>query len=1671
MKILRAVFLITLLSIFFAPLANAIDIDIAEDAYPTWVANNGQMNDTGTVQGGTPAAVYVTFSGLTIDSTYYYWVGIEDEFDAISGRTYNDSTDTWIPIDATNPENLTANKPYFTADATSKSFFVFFRLGNPDDLLAGEGEIYVYGGNASEGISWEYVDIDIGDQYDMGVIEGIQTSSTGRASIGRMAIALGSGPFGFYPTEPNDINEGYPYTPGYFRIAVPTVMINQLQFRDENNTTINADTDSTNTWYPTLTGIEISGDVTWDEDMVINSPYIITESATLTIESGTVIKFGPNGMLDVYGELYVNGTAADSIFFTSINDDAHGTPAPGSTGAPAPGDWKKVLFRTWSYGEIYYANFLYGGVNVGRSGVLDIQESAPIISNCRFAHNILRGIHIGDFGSPEIKHSRIEQNLGGGIFVGFNANPFISNNLIQNNTASFGAGIVCLRADPFITRNTITNNTAVSATALAPRGGGIACGYQTEAVLIRNTITNNSADPANSGKGGGIYMGNSYSYALKNNINNNQAGIGGGIFYNGSFGDIERNLIHSNLAPQGAAMAFQSANSDPDSGWTWIDQNTIADNNPNATGSSIYVSNAHIEVNNTIAWGNGVNWLEKVAGTAYFYYSCLPSGANFLIDNPGDPSLLIGEDPLFTGTGNIPYELQDDSPCIDAGDPEAEPDLDGTPRDIGAFPNYCDDCNLPPQIDDNFWGEFPEDQVFHIVLDNFVEDLNHDLSELDWTYTTDPQFEVEILTDLPNFEGAVARVTPEEDYVTPFDPENWDLFQPDSIVFTVADPEGATDTASFYFFIFPVIDPPSLNVSSTTFSMLEDEQGTVNPDLSTWVTPSEDVSADEIWWWGEEGDSLWAWVDYSDDNTPIQSAIVEPWPDWHGQETITFFATDYSGWLDSVQVAVTVESVNDLPMIYLDEVNIEFDEDGTYSEDLDNFVEDADHSNDQLTWAELTNNRGTYVNVDIDPETHVITLSADPDWYGPETIWLQVSDPEGGSDTLTVNVFVYPVNDPPQFTNNAPVITFAEDDSLTILMNPRVNDIDHEMADLIFWGEWTGNVSVEFDSDTGPQGGTIHRALFFGPENWFGQDSVKIFVSDYSGGVDSATVHATVTAVNDAPQTYAIDDIWFEEDMVYTDLDLDDHADDVDHDLTDLTWSVGNATPNRLAEQDRQFGTANSPPARHSRETVGGLEVVIDPQSHEVTITPELNWSGAEEILFIVTDPEAASDSVWAYVQVTPVNDPPEALPIEDISFAEDTVYDQLYLDDFVTDVDNSPGEMIWWEGTIIRSAHIDVEIDNETYQVTFMPYEDWFGTETVKFIVSDPDGEIDSTTVDVTVDPVNDPPFAEDMDVFVNEDSTVDFELLASDVDNTTLTFTLLTTPEYGELTGDPPNLTYTPDLNYSGFDTFNFVASDAALSDTGVVYIYINPEDNQPPTAADQSVETDEDQVVAITLSGDDPNNDPITFDITEYPTHGQLTPAANRSQNWMYTPDPDFFGDDSFQFVTNDGSVNSPTATVQITIISVNDPPQIDPIDDVEFTPGPGNVVTVDIYVFDVDDENLTLGVTGQNLVNAQLEGTTLTLSSTANITEAVNETLTVTVTDPEQAWASQEFTVTLLAPGDLDGDGELNETDVVDLAGLVVNPEQLTPELAEAADVNNDGMVNILDILYLIDLINQ
>ena len=128
---------------------------------------------------------------------------------------------------------------------------------------------------------------------------------------------------------------------------------------------------------------------------------------------------------------------------------------------------------------------------------------------------------------------------------------------------------------------------------------------------------------------------------------------------------------------------------------------------------------------------------------------------------------------------------------------------------------------------------------------------------------------------------------------------------------------------------------------------------------------------------------------------------------------------------------------------------------------------------------------------------------------------------------------------------------------------------------------------------------------------------------------------------------------------------------------------------------------------------------------------------------------------------------------------------------------------------------------------------------------------------------PENGLPTATPLTATTSEDTAVAIVLAGSDPDVTdTLSFDVVTEPAHGTLSGDSPNLTYTPAANFNGADSFSFTASDGlATSDPATVSIDVAPVNDAPTVSAPASVDTTEGASRPITATVADVDGDTVS------------------------------------------------------------------------------------------------------------------------------------------------------------------------------------------------------------------
>jgi hypothetical protein len=332
-------------------------------------------------------------------------------------------------------------------------------------------------------------------------------------------------------------------------------------------------------------------------------------------------------------------------------------------------------------------------------------------------------------------------------------------------------------------------------------------------------------------------------------------------------------------------------------------------------------------------------------------------------------------------------------------------------------------------------------------------------------------------------------------------------------------------------------------------------------------------------------------------------------------------------------------------------------------------------------------------------------------------------------------------------------------------------------------------------------------------------------------------------------------------------------------------------------------------------------------------------------------------------ITVGGVNDPPVA---NDDAAATDE--DTPVVIDVVANDTDADGDAL--SVTSVTDPPNGSAVNNLDGSVTYTPDPDFNGTDSFDYTISDGNGGTDTATVSVTVGAVNDPPVANDDSAATLSTVPVVIDVLANDTpgpadeSGQSLTVSSVTQPTNGTVVINPDDtVTYVSDPLFVGIDTFTYTVCDdgsPSRCSTGTVRVTVSLM-NRPPVANDDTATTPEDAPVTINVVANDtdPDNnlDPSSVTVNGGPFNGQAT--ANGDGTVTYTPDPNFNGNDSFSYQVCDTLNACDTATVNITVVSVNDDPVAN--DDAATTLS-GVPITIDVLANDTDPDGDSLTVTG-------------------------------------------------------------------------------------------------------------
>jgi len=327
-------------------------------------------------------------------------------------------------------------------------------------------------------------------------------------------------------------------------------------------------------------------------------------------------------------------------------------------------------------------------------------------------------------------------------------------------------------------------------------------------------------------------------------------------------------------------------------------------------------------------------------------------------------------------------------------------------------------------------------------------------------------------------------------------------------------------------------------------------------------------------------------------------------------------------------------------------------------------------------------------------------------------------------------------------------------------------------------------------------------------------------------------------------------------------------------------------------------------------------------------------------------------------------NDGPIAMD-DNLTTAEDTFVDFTGASLLANDSDPD-GDSLVITGMDSVSTAGGTITDQGGGNYRYTPLANFNGPDTFEYDISDNNDGTATGTVHVSVGVFNDPPVADDQFLPMDEDTALDITLTASDTEGDPLTFTVETDPVHGDLTGTAPDLTYTPEGDYHGPDSFTFTANDGTSDSLpATVSITVDPKPDAPDALDDilDGFEGDPlDFTAAQLLANDeDADGDPLAISAFDAITTEGGTVTDLGGGNYQYSPPPDNFnGVDTFTYTIGDGNGGEDTATVTVNVAPVNDAPVAG--DQVLSTPF-NTPLNITLTASDPDGDPLTFSVVTQ------------------------------------------------------------------------------------------------------------
>ncbi|WP_407268158.1 Ig-like domain-containing protein [Tenacibaculum maritimum] len=654
-----------------------------------------------------------------------------------------------------------------------------------------------------------------------------------------------------------------------------------------------------------------------------------------------------------------------------------------------------------------------------------------------------------------------------------------------------------------------------------------------------------------------------------------------------------------------------------------------------------------------------------------------------------------------------------------------------------------------------------------------------------------------------------------------------------------------------------------------------------------------------------------------------------------------------------------------------------------------------------------------------DPSDDIVTYTPDADFNGTDSFDYTVCDNASPANctTSTVNVSVGATPDSQNDTANT-----TEDTPVTVAIYTNDNDIPTD-GSLVTTNPANGTVMID---DGGTPNDPSDDVVTYTPDADFnGTDSFDYTVCDNASPANctTSTVNVSVGATPDSQN-------------------------DTANTTEDTPVIVAIYTNDSNIPTD---GVLNITNPTNGTVTIDNGGTPNDPSDDVVTYTPDADFNGTDSFDYTVCDNASPANCTTSTVNVSV-----GATPDSQNDTANTTEDTPVTVDIYGNDND------IPTEGSLVTTnpANGTVTIDNggtpndpSDDVVTYTPDADFNGTDSFDYTVCDNASPANCTTSTVNVS-VGATPDSQNDTANTTEDTPVIVAIYTNDSNIPTDGVLNITNPTNGTVTidnGGTPNdpsddvVTYTPDADFNGTDSFDYTVCDNALP-ANCTTATVNVSVGAILDSEDDVANTTEDTPVTVDIYGNDndiPTNGSL---VTTNPANGTVTIDNGGTPNdpsddvVTYTPDASFIGTDTFDYTVCDNAspANCTTSTVRVNVTPMSG-------NDIAST-GEDTPVIIDIYT---NDSNVP---TSGNLTTTDPVNGMVTIDNGGTPNDPSDDIVTYTPNPDFSGTDSFQYTI-------CDNASPANCTTAI--AIIIVEPDTDEDGIIDSVDLDddNDGILDV------------